>query len=304
MLEVLECGDCNSEPTPEPEPEPAPEPEAAHEPSARSPAEGPDDQWSEDWSEQQHWEAVLSSAPLLPADDDLSLRDFVLAFLATDASCLPLLAQLAERDVGVAPEVCAILSRLVLLGHDAAGHQVAATALSPEAERESKSDPKSHPDPQVTVSGLGVVGAADGSLGRSDDVLTNAAESERQREQVAARQPADPRSVGAQHQIDEVDDERYSDSFEASSDEGGRLQGGFEERSHDFEAAASDVAVDRTELQLRLKLHPAASADLCYALVYCGLMLLPTAYLPREVRHVSASAALAQTATVTPLTTS
>jgi hypothetical protein len=296
VVEVLESSDCNSEPAPELEPEPEHEPSGS---SAWSPPEGVDEQWSEDWSEQQHWEAVLGSAPLLPSDEDLSLRDFVLAFLATDALCLPLLAQLSGSDVGVAPEVCAILSRLVLLGHDAARtKQTAATARSSESERASKSESIPHPEPQVTVGEhrLSVVGAADESPGRNDDVLPNAPESEREQEQLAGR------LAGAQHQTDEVDEtDRYSDSFEPSSDEGGaHLQGGFEGNAHDIEAADSDVVADRADLQLRLELHPAASADLCYALVYCGLMLLPAAYLPRKVRHRQCVRliALAQTVTV------
>jgi hypothetical protein len=87
VVEVLERGDRSSEPESEPNP------------TVLSPPVDMDvdEQWSEDWSEQQHWQAVLGSAPLLPADNDLNLRDFVLAFLATDAMCLPLLAQLSNR---------------------------------------------------------------------------------------------------------------------------------------------------------------------------------------------------------------
>ena len=273
VVEVLERGDRSSEPESDPNP------------TVLSPPVDMDvdEQWSEDWSEQQHWQAVLGSAPLLPADNDLNLRDFVLAFLATDAMCLPLLAQLSNRHSnGAVPlDVCTILSRLVLLGHEAARHQQAATAiLSPEAECASKSESQYQLEPKVTMPVLNAVRGACESPGRSGAEAVSVSGVEREGKQLTAT------LAGAEHQMDEVDEaDRYSDSFEPDSDEGEHLRGPFEAATDNIEATDVDVATDRTEPQLHLELHSAGSADLCYALVYCGVMLLPTGYLPSKVRE-------------------
>ena len=275
VVEVLERGDRSSMPESDPQPSP----------TVLSPPVDTDvdQQWSEDWSEQQHWQAVLGSAPLLPADDDLSLRDFVLAFLATDAMCLPLLAHLPNGySSGAVPlDVCTILSRLVLLGHAAARHQQSATAtLSPEADRAAKSESQYQLERKVTMPVLSAVSSACESPGRSGAEAVSVSGVDREGKQLAGT------LAGVEHQMDEVDEaDRYSDSFEPDSDEGEHLCGPFEAPTDSIEAADVDVATDRTELQLHRELHSAASADLCYALVYCGVMLLPIGCLPSKVRE-------------------
>lgn len=280
VMEVLECDGHNSETDtlgkPEAEPEPEPEP-------ARTSPLDADEQWSEDWSEQQHWEAALRGAPILPADDDLSLREFVLAFIATDAWCLPLLAQLSQSDLAdVGPEVSALLSRLVLLGHEAVRNQQAGKGIDELAsEHASKSDSESRLQPKLTEPTGSEKDDLHSLASRNDSVSNTSLDSKGEREQSSGKLAGAPKHQT--HEADEADG--YSDSFDPSSGEEYESLEPVESNDEVMEAADSEVTADRAELQLHLQLHPATLANLYYALVYCGLILLPTAYLPRKVRQ-------------------